>query len=472
MPLLQTQVVRFFCLSQLKLATHHRVNVMTLAFKRVVILNMLVLGLSAFGGLVGSKVSMANEADEFVLEPGNKPHVVLQGETLQSIARDEFGTTGLWRHIAEHNQLDANSVLQIGQVIDIPRLVKREREFASVIFVKGQVDITPASSGTTRPMEKTDKIRINDIITTYKSGFVSIQFLSGSVVNIQPATSVQLTKLRCLADDDDCLITLDARKGALSSDVKKKTSQETRFTITTPYASAAVRGTRFDVEATPENILVGVTEGAVDIEAQEVSNPLDIGFGIVTAAGQVPGQPIELTGPPTFRGVAARFTNGDKLSWWKVADSSNYIVTLSSDAGSQNIVSQRRQPSQVFEVTDLDDGEYFVNVRPVDSNGLKGFGTSQKLNIVSIDDSITGVALNLEKQGSDLLVSVTEKIESAEGYEFQLSPDPNFDDVISVDIGQSGSAIFRSPEEELFLRARALMGSGSVAPFGPTTQAN
>ena len=49
-----------------------------------------------------------------------REHTVIQGENLQSIARNYFGSTGAWRPLAEINGIDDASRLRPGQTILIP----------------------------------------------------------------------------------------------------------------------------------------------------------------------------------------------------------------------------------------------------------------------------------------------------------------------------------------------------------------
>ncbi len=415
-----------------------------------------------------------SEADDYFFELRNKSVQVKAGETLKDIAKREFGLSAYYRLIAEFNQLDPVVALQAGQTLNLPLFVEREREFATVSFKKGEVTLLRKDE---EPRELTtdDKVRLTDVIRTGDNGFVSLAFEVGTVVNIQPKSDLELQQIRCLPGDESCTLIMRATRGEFSSDVNKRENQPADFQIRTPYASAAVRGTVFDFQAKPEGLLVGVTEGAVNVGSSDVESAIDTGFGVVAEQGKAPGDPIELTGPPTFRGVPARFANGDKISWWEVPDSSNYIVSLASDRAASQIVQQRRLGQQVFEFEEVDAGEYYINVRPVDEAGLKGFGTTQKITLVGVDDDSPVFPLNTSRDGEDVVISVVEPVNSIGGYEFQIATDETFNDVISIDVGTSGSAIFKTPEsgsDQYYARARALLEADLVSRFGPAVRLN
>lgn len=417
----------------------------------------------------------ANQSnDSYTIELGAKTRVVQAGDTYQSIASSEYGSAAFWRLIAEHNELNPVTALEAGQVLQLPMFVKRELEFASVAFFKGDVMIIKEGESP-RKLVKDDRFFLNDAIKTGKSGFVSLSFRSGSVISVQPKSRVELVSLRCLPDDDVCVLGLNATSGEISSNVNRYRDQPTDFRIITPYASAAVRGTVFDFQASRDGMLVGVTEGSVAVAAAETESAVATGFGVVTKTGQTPGGLVELIGPPTFRGVPARFATGDKISWWDVPKSERYIVSLASDAGANEVVSQSRQDQQVYKLDEVSAGEYFINVRPVDGNGLKGFGTTQKINVVEIDQDAVIHPLDASRDGEDVVISVAEPSETIPGYEFQISTDATFDDVISIDVGSSGSAIFRPPQagsNSYFARARALLQTDTVSRFGPAVRIN
>lgn len=55
--------------------------------------------------------------------PGERLHVVREGETLAAIAYQEYGDSGLWRQIAEHNPIPDPRRLKAGQPLIIKPLI-------------------------------------------------------------------------------------------------------------------------------------------------------------------------------------------------------------------------------------------------------------------------------------------------------------------------------------------------------------
>ncbi len=427
--------------------------------------------LAALFLLVSCTALQAQSDDEFFIEIGNNTVTVEDGDTLQTIALREYGSPAFFRLIAEYNNIDAASALTAGQSIKLPVLLRRQFEFAQVAFSKGSVSVKRKNRDE-KPLASGDKVGLTDSVLTGPDGFASLTFRTGSIVNVQPESEVQLVRLRCLENDSTCVLGIRTTRGEVTSNVQRVGDQPTDFRIVTPYATAAVRGTQFDFEADPENLLVGVTEGSVDMLTTGAVSNLATGFGSVTRAGEAPSAPIELIAPPTFKGIPARVASGDKISWWRSPGSDQYIVSISSDASAVEVLSTLRQQNQVYQLSDFDPGAYFINVRPVDSNGVKGYPTSQKLNVVGVDNTAGEFAMAANRDGSNLMLSVTDPASEATGYEVQVSESDAFEDVVSLDIGQSGQLILRTPDGALFARVRALFGTERVSAFGPALQVN
>ncbi len=193
--------------------------------------------------------------------------VVADGDTLSSIAARELGKAGYAPQLAEFNALVTNAPLIPGNIIRIPIHVPARGEFAQVVFVKGNVTASRAGDDAVQTgsaqiaIERDMEVLSGDMIKTGSDGYVSIEFSSGSVVNMQPDTEAMLSRLNCLPGDDSCVIEIKTIKGKVTSNVERRDDQPVDFRISTPYASAAVRGTVFDIDAA-DVLRIGVTEGS------------------------------------------------------------------------------------------------------------------------------------------------------------------------------------------------------------------
>ncbi len=427
-----------------------------------------VLLATVMGSAAFVTATFAAAADEQTTEIRitQREYVVKEGDNFKSIAQTELGKIGLAPHLAEFNGLTVDTILNNGEIVQIPLYGEVIREFATIVFLKGKV----TRGGET--IDRDAEVYIDETLTTGEDGFVSMLFKSGSVINLQPNTNAKLVRLNCLDDDPSCVIEIEADQGELTSDVKKTDKQPADFRITTPYASAAVRGTMFDVSVDNEGLGVGVTEGGVGLSASGKAVDLDMGFGSVSKKGKPLGQPIELLPSPVYRYIPTRAAKGDRILWWNLSEASKYSASLTADKEGRAVLTSGDGEKTDFIVGDESAGDYYLNVRGIDSNGLKGFTSSTKIIVAAIDEDLKPVDTEITYDGREYLVSVMDPAEDAPGYEIQVSPDPDFDDPLSVDINRQSAAVFRLEADKLYARARVLVDPKTVSAFGPIAESN
>lgn len=419
--------------------------------------------------------------------------LVASGDTFRKIAKRELGMAGLAQQLAEFNGLVESAPLAPGQIVRIPIHVPPRKEFAQVIFVKGSVlvqrtlkkDTSAVAKNITVgaqhsdfsnlqmvPLDRNSEVYPGDVIDTGKNGFASIEFSTGSVINLQPNTEAIINRLNCQPSDDSCVIDIKTLRGKVTSNVQSREDQPVDFRISTPYASAAVRGTVFDIQADPANLIIGVTEGVVDLSsgasAQNVT--LELGFGSFVKEGEAPSQPIPLLSSPVFKRIPARMAKGDTISWWPNSQTEQYGALISSDAAGIDALLAREVASLEIGFNDLDAGDYFLTLRAIDENGIRGFTSSSRITIADIDPSLNTVETAISTEGSEYLVQILNPESAANGYEVQISENQDFSDPLSVDIDPSGTAVFRIDEDRVFTRARMLIDPFTVSAFGPTAQ--
>lgn len=390
------------------------------------------------------------------------------GDSLADIAERELGRRGLVGVLADFNNLATDAALTAGTTIQVPIVVPDRGESASVVFVKGGV----SRNGTTLTAD--DLVAPGDVIETTDTGFVSLEFSNGSTVNIHPETIAVVQELRCLDNDELCIIGIETEAGQLRSDVESRDGQELEYRITTPIASAAVRGTDFNVQADGAELLVAVTEGGVNVGAEGENVGLDEGFGSVTLEGEPPGQPIALLPPPAFRTVPNRFVAGQSVLWWELRQVDRYTASIAGDSVGREVVSEVETADSSLAISalgDIDAGDYFLSVRGIDENGLPGFVASKRIIVATVDNALPPPQIDASREGNDVVVAVVNPAPQARGYEIQLADSADFADPLSVDVGPAGSAVFRFDADQVFARARQLQDPITVSEFSPSAEA-
>ena len=400
--------------------------------------------------------------------------VVADGDTLSSIAARELGKAGYAPQLAEFNALVTDAPLMPGNIIRIPIHVPARGEFAQVVFVKGNVtasrtgdDLAQTSNiqSAIIAIERNMEVLSGDRILTGSDGYVSIEFSSGSVVNMQPDTEALLSRLNCLPGDDSCIIEIKTIKGKVTSNVERRDDQPVDFRISTPYASAAVRGTIFDIDA-EDQLLIGVTEGSVGVTASDQLVDLETGFGSVVEEGQPPSPPIALLPAPVFRRVPARVAPEDAITWWPFADAASYDALVSNDEAGNETLGTFEVDSDQIRFDTINAGEYFLLIRAIDQNGLRGFTSNIPITIAGVDTNVATVTTAVTRQGGEFLVQIVNPPTSAAGFEIQIADTEAFEDPLSVDVNSTGVAVFRLASDQVFTRARILLDPQTVSSFG------
>ena len=334
---------------------------------------------------------------------------VKSGDTFGGILKRELQSLDAWGEVARFNELEKPDQIRPGEVLVIPAEVLMRRHYATVVYVKGKAIHHSASEKTMQQVTKGSKVFRGDLIETARDGFVSVSFNGGSSVNIQPESAMRISLLNCIDKENACEIKLNAEKGYLGLDVQGVDFKKpTIFNIDTPYASAAVRGTRFDFDINDGNVL-GVTEGKVEITYNGNRSDVDIGKGVVVADGGSIGQQIDLLGKPEIRlsDDLDKVSSEDVISWEVVSGAEKYLVTYASSESMQDVVASIDNVDNVTR-PELPVGEYYLSTRAVDANGLRGFSAQKKIAVVKLDDGTQAPDLDIQVTDTEMQVKAPE----------------------------------------------------------------
>ncbi len=395
--------------------------------------------------------------------------VVQPGETLSEIVEREIRSVVHWSAVARHNNIQDAASITAGQIIRIPLTFTRSTERAVVLFVKGGAErrSDDRSRGRDQRLKRGDEIRVGDDIRTDHNGFVSVEFSSGSIINVQPDSHISVINLACKESDENCIIELYAKKGGVQSRVNNRSNQPVEFKIETPSGSAAVRGTVFDIDTSSAKSATAVTRGKVDMQSQGITAGVDGGFGVVAVSGSAPSVPRALLEPPTMREMPVRFAKGDKLYWWKNAEAVAYNLAISRDEEATAVESSASVSDPRFVIPVVLQGQHYVHVRSVDSHGLKGMPATLPIKLVATLPTAKAPIVVGEFIGKDAAFTLQKGVgASALTYEIQLADNPAFDQAESydIDVGQGVVLVF-SGGDELWARARAVFADFHVSKY-------
>ncbi len=396
------------------------------------------------------------------------------GETFSGILSRELNSLDAWGEVVKHNKLESPDELRPGDVLVIPVEVIRSGNYATVVFVKGIATLESRLGNDSEQIVKGDKVFVGDSIETLADGFVSVAFNGGSSVNIQPESSMRISVLKCVDTEISCEIKLESEGGRLGLDVRNTGFQKpTVFSVDSPFASAAVRGTRFDFDVDGGNAM-GVTEGSVDISFNGASNSVAVGKGVLAGEGRSISQLFDLVSEPVLRlkDDGNRISDQDVVSWENLSGAESYMVAY-TDISNPDDVPQFKSFDGNITKPDLPVGEYMIHVRGVDSNGLRGFTNSKRFTMVSMDESndSADVAVEAIIADSEMQLSVpdaTGPVEVKVGNSIEMIDSREYivgNNTFTLEPGGTVS-VDVSGEDDWFLQAREVMDENTVSPYG------
>lgn len=399
-------------------------------------------------------------------ELGGHEIVASEGVTLAEIARRELGSSGFAPFLAERNGLAVDAPLEAGQSVRIPIAGRARAAVGRVLFAKGEV----RRGGD--PLERGASVATNDTIVTGEDGFASIELPPDAVVSVQPNSRARVVQLLCLEADDSCLVEIDVRRGALGSELPERGRRRFRFVITTPFASAAARGTAFDTLVGTRELRTAVIDGTVRVEARGASRELDAGFGAIASRDGAPGDPIALLPALELRAVPTRVAGGDALAWSAHSGAEGYRVCLAADGEGAPYTDIGADLTRYEIPSELGAGRYRFVLRGVDAHGLPGLPSTTPLSLVALDSSVAPVEVAVRRDGAGFRVEVLDPPEGVDGFEIQGATTPDFIEPISVDLSGTTRTVLEVDAGTLYARARALIDPQTVSAFGPVARSH
>lgn len=333
--------------------------------------------------------------------------VVSEEQTLQQIVEDELQSDRFARQIAIYNGYEAGStIIPIGATIKIPEPYMRLRNYGQVVFAKGDV-VHAQPAIVVNPPVKGAYVHEGDIFTTGEDGFVSLKFGSGSVVNVQPDSRISVKDIACAEEQDSCVISLDAERGEIESQVTPRPDGQppVEFTVTTPFLSAAVRGTTFYVSVEKGADRIGVTSGLVATDVAGTTNDLPKGKGLLAEANVEPALVDLLAAPELLSTEGANtFSVEDSVRWKTLQAAQQYRLTVARDeALTTPLLSEVVQETDALTSWDLTAGDYYMSVAGIDDNQFLGLPVVKQFTFADITDQ---EKLELQVSRSNAVTSI------------------------------------------------------------------
>lgn len=314
-------------------------------------------------------------------------HRVTAGDTLEQLAQRYLGDATLWPALQSHNRVDSPYRLQPGSLLEIPLQLMRAAT-ASVDYVQGRAHVS--RSGTAAPLARGMPLQEGDRLQLDPNAFVSVKLADGSTVRVQAASQIALSQLRRRGRAGSLQSVLEVQQGGIEVQVPGKPDAQRRLDVLTPVAATSVRGTVFDVQlAVDGSTTTAVLQGQVAVQAladagqAQASALLPPAHGIAIGANGQAGTATALLPAPAAQELPQRNEDAQwldlPLPQWDTAQ--GWRVTVSTDADLQQIVHNGQFTTPLARFSALPDGDYFLQVRAIDTQGISGLPTTVPLRV-------------------------------------------------------------------------------------------
>lgn len=326
--------------------------------------------------------------------PAGEPDIVYltrRGDTLYSLGNRYLLNPADYRRVQRVNHVADPRHLPTGMILRIPRpLLRTVPVEGRVIAFRGHVLLRNGGSSQTVTLG----IRVGEgvTLTTDARSYVTVELPDTSRFSLPSQSQVGILRLRRILLNGEIERRFEANTG--KSDWQVKPSSNDPFSVRTPIATTAVRGTQFRVtyDQALQSMTVGVIEGKVGVTGEATDGALAAGSGAALQPGEVMKPKALLSAPELNRPGALQTGSQLQFSATTVPGATAYGFELATDAGFVDRFSAIRTASPEGKFEGLPSGIYFVRVTAFDADGLEGMANTysfeRQLNRIEADTPI------------------------------------------------------------------------------------
>jgi len=290
-------------------------------------------------------------------------------ETLYDIGQRGLSPPSAFAVVQRLNHVRDPYHLPVGKVLKIPYALLRSTPIpATLESFHGAVEIdhAPARVG----------VAVNEgaLLTTGTDGFVRLALPDGTHVAIPSNSRVRVDRLRSILLDGALDRALTLQTGRADSTVTPMSNPDSRYVITTPVASTAVRGTLFRVayDAAAQQSSVGVLRGVVDVAGANNDRLVGVDQGVIATRSGVGAAETLLPAPVLVHGEFPQTDASLRFEIAPVPGAARYHLTLASDAAIAHPLLERTTTQPEVTTPSLPDGSYYAEVAAIAPSGLEG----------------------------------------------------------------------------------------------------
>ncbi len=396
------------------------------------------------------------------------------GDTLWDLCAKYTKKPDCWLNLGKANNVEFPRRLPPGYLIKIPVSWLKEQPLpVSVSYVKGQAYVTRPNEQTSEPIAIGDKFPIGSTIRT-GDGSMTLSFGGGSKMLLENNSELVLDTMSSFEGRGYVDSRMRLNRGSIKTRVPL-TKPRSRFSISTPAAVAAVRGTEFRVSYTIANsnestgdqftMRSEVFSGLVAVSAQSSEEDVPAGFGIVAAEGKALTQPTQLLAAPSFT-MPEHLMLPARLQWTALTHAKAYYLEILNDNDREELIDSTTQTPSNYVTKSLPEGCYRARVRGIDEMHLQGIGAEQKFCITPTIATPDANSFTVATLSEHVIAVSWNAIDGANEYRVETSLNDQFTtDVVSAITMKPSIAIDIHNQENIYFRVQAIGTQGEESKF-------
>lgn len=374
---------------------------------------------------------------------------VRPGDNIWDLCLKYTSKANCWLELGDYNELESSRWLPPGLILRFPiSWLKSIPTPVTVSYFSGDVRYQTSPEQSDTLVQEGAKLPIGSKLTTGPESIAGLTFGDGSVMQVEPNSTVVLDALSVPGDSGFVDSRIRLQSGAVKTRVPER-QPKSRFQITTPAAIAAVRGTEFRVAAYADEgekaAMTGeVFEGEVGVAGtapssadKDAAKAVKAGFGIKAKQGEALADPKPLPATPQWGEVAALQKPPIIAVWTSVEDAVAYRLEISrsdqeGNAGPLLLVTTTDKLQYSDSDQSFVNGCYGLAVRAIDAEGLMGL--ANQTQVCTRDKLATPMiktrALSFSKKDTEVELD-WQSVADASRYRLEISTSPNFETAVT-----------------------------------------
>ncbi len=300
-------------------------------------------------------------------------YTVRPGDTLIGVSKRYLVRPAEWPRVQRYNRIVNPHFLLPGSGLRIPLAWLRHAPApVAVVSVAGRVRVSLPDAAE-RALQPGEQLVAGAALSTASDSSVTLRFADGSLLTLQPNAQLVLDSVSVYADGGMVDTQVRLQQGRVEVGANPKHTPGSRLQVITPSAVAAVRGTRFRVEAGADVTREETLDGGVALIASGVQVKVGGGQGSLAELGKPPLPPVALLSAPDVSALPVRIDSLPmRFAWPALPGAVTWLGQIAPNAAFDQVLLEKTNTAPQVSFADLPDGHYVLRVRGADVRGLQG----------------------------------------------------------------------------------------------------